>query len=371
MKIGVPKETAPQETRVALTPETAGKLIRAGFQISVQAGAGENSFFTDQDFAASGCEIIPDVAALLAQSEIILKVQKPTGNEVGLMPENSTLIGFLQPSDNDGLTKRLAEKKITAFSMDSIPRTTRAQTMDALSSMSTIAGYKAVLLAADTSPRFFPMLTTAAGTVTPAKVFVIGAGVAGLQAIATARRLGAIVEAFDTRPAVKEQVESLGARFAQVDWKLDSSEAQDKGGYAKALSAELHQKEEQLLALKIRESDIVITTALIPGKPAPCLITQAMIQSMKPGSVIVDLAAEAGGNCALAKPNEKILQHGVTIIGYLNLPALMPYHASQMYSRNIAGLLTYIVRENKLALDWSDEIIAGACLTHEGKILKS
>jgi len=374
VKIGVPKEIMFAETRVALIPETVKQLTKSGLEVLVESGAGEGAFFMDSVYQDAGAKIVPDATALFAEADLVVKVQKPIFNEklgkheVELLHEGSYLVAFLQPMTNSDLVKRLLNQKVTSFSMDAVPRITRAQKLDALSSMSTVAGYKAVLLAANASPKFFPMLMTAAGTIAPARVFVIGAGVAGLQAIATARRLGAVVEAFDTRPVVKEQVESLGAKFVEVDMKVDKTQAEDKGGYAKELSEEFYKKEMEVLHKKASESDVIITTALIPGKPAPCLITEEMVKAMKPGSVIVDLASEMGGNCALTEPGKEVTKHGVTIFGFQNIPALVPFHASQMYSRNMYSFLTHLIRDQKIALDWSDEITAEMCITHAGEI---
>jgi NAD(P) transhydrogenase subunit alpha len=368
MKVGVPKETEIGEKRVALIPETVSKLVKLGFEVLIETGSGTASYFPDRFYQESGASIISGRKTLLEQSEMILRVQKPSLEEVEFYPPKTVLIAFLQPLLNLDLVKKLNERKITAFSMDVIPRISRAQSMDALSSMSTAAGYKAVLLAAQELPKFFPLLMTAAGTMTPAKVFVIGAGVAGLQAIATARRLGAVVEAFDTRPAVKEQVESLGAKFAEIAWKLDEKQSQDAGGYAKELSEEHQKKEMELIAQKVKESDVVITTALIPGRKAPVLITEDMVKEMKLGSVIVDLASEMGGNCSLTKPGEVALMHDVKIIGLLNLPSLLSTHSSQMYSRNLFSFLNLLLKNGKIQLDWSDEIVSGACVVHDGEI---
>jgi NAD(P) transhydrogenase subunit alpha len=366
MKIAVPKETTPYERRVALVPETVARLVKGGIAVQVEAGAGENSSYPDGEYQAAGATIIPDRKTLFSTADILIKIQKPSPEEIGLLREGSVLIGILQPLVNPDLVQQLAQKKITAFAMDMIPRITRAQPMDVLSSQSTVAGYKAVLLAAQYLPKFFPMLSTAAGTITPAKVFIIGAGVAGLQAIATARRLGAVVQAFDVRPAVKQEVESLGAKFVG----LALEEAADKSGYAKELSEEHKQKERELIAKYVRESDVVITTALVPGKRAPLLITKEMVSAMKPGSVIIDLAAEQGGNCELTQAGKELFVNGVTIVGPINLPSTMSYHASQMYSRNIASFLSLLInKEKQLNLDFNDEIIKGCCVTHDGKVL--
>ena len=371
--VGVAKEIVPNERRVAAVPETVGRWVASGIDVVVQAGAGEGAFFPDSAYRDAGATIAPDAAALYDRAAVVLKVQRPmTGDgagadEVDLIREGSVLIALLAPLSNPELIDRLARKRVTAFSMDSIPRTTRAQTMDALSSQSTVAGYKAVLLAAERLPRFFPMLTTAAGSITPAKVLVVGAGVAGLQAIATARRLGAVVEAYDTRPVVKEQVESLGARFVEID--TGATDTQDAGGYAKEVSAEVLRRQAEVLAERAARSDVVITTALVPGRPAPRLILADTVEQMRPGSVIVDLAAETGGNCEATKPGEVVEHNGVTIIGTLNLPSTMPTHASQMYAKNVQNLLALMVKDGNLAIDFGDDIVKGTCLTRDGEIL--
>ena len=362
MKIGVVRETAPGERRVALVPETVGRLAKGGNQLVVERGAGEASSFPDKLYTDAGATIGDAWSA-----EMVLKVAKPSDDELERLRDGTVLIAFLQPLTNHALVRDLASRGITVLSMDAIPRITRAQPMDALSSQATVAGYKAVLLAAAALPRFFPMLTTAAGTIAPAKAFIIGAGVAGLQAIATARRLGAVVEAFDTRPVVKEQVQSLGAKFLEVDL---GETGEGTGGYAKELSEEAHRKEVELLAKAVKENDIVITTAAIPGRPAPKLITADMVRSMKPGSVIVDLAAETGGNSELTEPGKVIEVNGVRIDGTTNLPSTMPYHASQMYSRNIASLLGLLLtKEGTLNLDLKDDVIKGTVITHGGEVV--
>ncbi|MGH2451675.1 MAG: Re/Si-specific NAD(P)(+) transhydrogenase subunit alpha [Candidatus Limnocylindria bacterium] len=362
MKIGVPKERAPGERRVALVPETVGRLAKGGNEVVVERGAGVEAAFPDAAYEQAGARIVDDAF----DADLVAKVARPTPDEIGRLRQGAVLVAFLQPLVDTATARTLAERGVTALSMDAIPRITRAQSMDALSSQATVAGYKAVLLAAASLPRFLPMLTTAAGTIAPAKCFVIGAGVAGLQAIATARRLGAVVEAFDTRPVVKEQVQSLGARFLEID--LGES-GEGAGGYAKELSEEAHRKEIELLAKAVRENDMVITTAAIPGRKAPVLITKEMVPAMKPGSVIVDLAAETGGNCELTSPGETVVASGVTIIGQLNVPSSMPFHASQMYSRNIASLLAVFVKEGRLAWDWNDEVVKGTVITHEGQVV--
>lgn len=326
MVVGVPKEVVPGERRVALVPELVAKLKQAGLDVLVQAGAGTAAGFPDTAYADKGARLEAEV---LSRTEILLKVQPPTSEEILKSREASILIGFLHPYTNTTDFQGLAAHKVTAFSMELMPRITRAQPMDALSAMSTVAGYKAVLIAANHLPKFFPLLMTAAGTMTPARVFIIGAGVAGLQAIGTAKRLGAVVEAYDTRPVAKEQVESLGAKFVEV--KLETSDAEDKGGYAKAQSAEFYQKQQEMMLQSVTSADVVVTTALVPGQRAPILITEEMVRGMRPGSIIVDLAAEQGGNCALTEPGQEVVRHGIVIAGPTNLPSTMPFHASQMW----------------------------------------
>jgi NAD(P) transhydrogenase subunit alpha len=364
MIVGVPKETIAGEQRVALVPELVPKLTRAGLSVLVQSGAGAAAGFPDPSYLEKGAGLEPDV---LDKADVVLKVQPPTADEIGRMKEGATLIGFLQPYASAATIKALAERGITAFSMELMPRITRAQPMDALSAMSTIAGYKAVLLAASRAPRFFPLLMTAAGTLTPARVLVIGAGVAGLQAIATAKRLGAIVEAYDTRPAVKEQVESLGARFAEL--ALETKEAEDKGGYAKAQSEEFYRKQQEMMLKHVTAADVVIPTALVPGQRAPVLITEAMVRGMRQGSVIVDLASEQGGNCALTEPGKEVVRHGVVILGPTNLPSTMPFHASEMYARTVTSFLVHLIKDGALHLDLTDELTRGPLVTHRGEIV--
>jgi NAD(P) transhydrogenase subunit alpha len=356
MRVGIPRETAPGERRVALVPELAAKLSEAGFEVVVEPGAGEAAAFTDDAFRAAGATLAEPWSA-----DLIAKVRKPTEDELGRVRDGQVLIGFLQPlTDPEGI-EQLAAAGVTAFAMESIPRITRAQPMDALSSQATVSGYKAVILAADRLPRFLPMLMTAAGTVAPAKVLVIGAGVAGLQAIATARRLGAVVSGFDVRPVVKEQVESLGASFLELGVVGEQTEA----GYARELTEEEQRRQQEELEARIGDFDVVTTTALIPGRPAPRLIPRSAIESMRPGSVIVDLAAEAGGNAELTQPDEEVSHQGVTILGPTNLPSTMPFHASQLYARNASSLLQHLAPEGELVLDFDDEITAGACVTRQ------
>lgn len=372
MKIGVPKEIVAEENRVALVPEAIGPLLKAGLQILFESGAGEGAFSPDRAYEAAGATIVSDPVALFTEADVVLKVQTPVFNpalgkhEVELMREGTVLISFLQPLSDPDLVKRLVERKITSFSMDYIPRIARAQRMDALSSQSTVAGYKAVLTAASSLGKFFPMLVTAAGTVPPAKVLVLGAGVAGLQAVATARRLGAVVQAYDVRPAVKEQVESLGAVFLGLD--LAGEQTEDESGYARELSEVSQHREKAFLHQYVKEADIVITTALIPGKRAPVLITGDMVQDMKAGSVIVDLAAEMGGNCEVTEPGSVVTRQGVTIHGPLNVPSTMPVHASQMYSKNISSFLLQLIHNGKLELDFNDPVTNDTCITHEGGV---
>ncbi len=365
MIVGVPKETAQGERRVALVPESLSKL--RGFDISVEHTAGEAAGLLDSAYTESGASISPDSQSLYQEADIVLKVQPPSDSEAGLLKRGSTLVSFLYPLSNIPMMKRLTSQRVTAFAMDLIPRISRAQSMDALSSQATISGYKAVLLAAETLPRLFPMLMTAAGTIAPARVLVLGAGVAGLQAIATARRLGAVVEAYDVRPAVKEQIESLGARF--VELPIESKDSEAAGGYAKAQSDEFYRKQQDLLKERARASDVVIATALVPGKKAPILISEEAVRGMRPSSVIVDLAAEQGGNCALTEPGRTIVKNGVTILGPLNLPSSMAPQASQLYSRNITTFLAEIVKDGTLRLDMNDELVRGPMILHEGQVV--
>ena len=365
MKIGVPRETAAGERRVALVPDALGRLAGPGVELLVEAGAGEAASFPDPAYAEAGGRVAT-AADVYTDADVVVKVQRPDPIEVGRLREGSALVALLQPLANRELVERLAERGVTSFSMDTIPRITRAQPMDALSSQATVAGYKATLIAAGSLGKFFPMLTTAAGTIAPARVLVLGAGVAGLQAIATARRLGAVVSAYDVRPVVKEQVESLGATFLE----LDVEGVEGVGGYAVALAADEQERQRELMALHVAESDAVIATALIPGKPAPLLVTADAVRRMRPGSVVVDVAAEMGGNCELTEPGATIVREGATIVGELNLPSTMPFHASQMYSRNATSFLALLVRDGELEIDFDDEIVRETCVTHEGRVLK-
>src|SRR3990170_5347065 len=359
--IAIPKETIPGEARVAITPALVAKLIKLGASVKIQHDAGTG--IHAQDTLYKNTEISPDLNSLYTNSNIILKVQPPTDEEVGQMQENSILISFLYPHLNPKTIKKLLEKKITSFAMELIPRISRAQNMDALSSQATVSGYKAILLAAANSQFFFPMLTTAAGSIRPAKVFVIGAGVAGLQAIATAKRLGAQVSAYDVRPDTKEQTESLGAKF--VDTGVQATGA---GGYARELTPEEKTKQAESLKKHLAICDVVITTAGVPGKPAPKIITKDMVAAMKPGAIIVDVLADMGGNCELTKPGETIKYNDITIIGPINIPSQLAIHASEMYARNLINLLCLMIKDNALNLDWTDEIISGSVVTHGGFI---
>jgi NAD(P) transhydrogenase subunit alpha len=353
MRIGVPRERAEGERRVALVPEVVAKLVPAGFEVVVEQDAGEAASFPDSAYAEAGAQAGDPYGA-----DAVVRVRKPDAEDVKRLREGQVLIGFLEPlSDPDGIA-RLDERGVIAFAMESIPRITRAQSMDALSSQATVGGYKAALLAAEHLPRFFPMLMTAAGTVPPAKVLVIGAGVAGLQAIATARRLGAVVTGFDVRPVVREQIESLGANW--LDLGVTGAEAE--GGYARELTPEEMQAQQKALEERIAEFDAVVTTAAVPGRAAPKIIPASAVKEMRPGSVIVDLAAETGGNCELTEPGQIVAREGVTLVGLTDLPSTMPYHASTLYSRNVQALLLHLAPEGTLELDWSDEITAGACV---------
>jgi proton-translocating NAD(P)+ transhydrogenase subunit alpha len=362
MKVSVPKESAAGERRVALVPEVVQRLTQSGHEVVVESGAGDGAHHPDSQYTDAGATIGDGFSG-----DVVAKVAPPSAEEIGRLSQGSVLVGFLQPLTNAETVKALAEAGVTSFAMEAIPRITRAQSMDALSSQATVSGYRAAQIAAQELPRFFPMLTTAAGTVRPATVLVMGAGVAGLQAIATARRLGAVVQAFDVRSAVKEQIESLGARFLELDMGLEDAET--AGGYARQLTEEEQQKQRELLAEEIGKVDAVITTAAVPGRRAPLLVIEAAVKNMKPGSVIVDLAAETGGNCELTEPGEIVVRHEVTIVGTLNLPATMPDHASQLYSKNVQNLVELMVEEGQLKLDFEDEIIAGACITRDGEIV--
>jgi NAD(P) transhydrogenase subunit alpha len=362
MKVSVPKEQAEGERRVALVPEVVQRLTQGGVDVVIQSGAGDGAFQPDAAYEEAGATIGEGLSG-----DVVAKVAPPTSDEIGRLARGSVLVGFLAPLSAPDTVRALAEAGVTSFAMEAIPRITRAQSMDALSSQATVSGYRAALIAAQELPRFFPMLTTAAGTVRPAKVLVLGAGVAGLQAIATARRLGAVVQAFDVRSAVKEQIESLGARFLELDMGLEDAEA--AGGYARQLTDEEQQRQRELLAEEIGKVDAVIATAAVPGRPAPLLIIEAAVRNMKPGSVIVDLAAETGGNCELTEPGQTVVKEGVTIAGPLNLASSMPDHASSLYARNVQSLLELMIDEGELKLNFEDEVIAGACITRDGEIV--
>jgi len=371
----VPKETYPGERRVALVPMVIPALVKAGFEVVVQAGAGIGAGYPDSRYIEKGAKVLAERAAVFAAADIMTQVlcygsNDVTGREdLPLLRSGQVLVGFLRPLGSAEIIQQIASAGITAFSVELIPRTTRAQSMDALSSMATLCGYKAVLIAADNHPRIFPMLTTAAGTITPARVLVIGAGVAGLQAIATARRLGAVASAYDLRPAAKEQVQSLGGRF--VELPIEAKDAQDAGGYARAQDETFYQRQRELLGRVVQESDVVITAAVVPGKKSPVLVTREMVEKMEPGSVILDLASERGGNCELTKTGETVVEYGVTIIGAINVASGVPYHASQMYARNITAFLQHLVKDGKLRLDLEDDIIRETLVTHAGQVVNS
>ena len=366
MIVAVLKETTSGENRVAATPKTVKELIKSGLTVRVQSGAGESSFYSDQDYIDGGAVVTPDALSTLNGSDIIIKVAPVTLEEMNSIPDESIYISLLQTARELDLVNKLSDKKVTGFSMHLIPRTSLAQSMDALSSQANVAGYKSVLIGASHLSVYMPLLMTAAGTIPPAKVLILGAGVAGLQAIATAKRLGSQVEAFDVRPEVKEQVESLGAKFVEVENQDD--EGIGEGGYAKETSDDYKRRQQELIKKHIAKSDLVITTALIPGRPAPILIPTDMVNGMMPGSVIIDLAAENGGNCELTKSGEIVNHNGVIIDGQLNLPSTMSTHASQLYAKNVSTFVTYIVKEGQLNLDLEDEIISGAMFTHKGEI---
>ena len=366
MIVGVPKETAALERRVSVVPETVPKF-GAGVSVVVEKGAGENAGFTDADYTSAGATIASDQKSLYAQADVILKVTPMSPDEASLVKEGAVTISFLSPLANLETVKKLASRKATAFAMELVPRISRAQPMDALSSQANVAGYKAVILAADTVPKLFPLMMTAAGTISPAKVFILGAGVAGLQAIATAKRLGAVVEAYDVRPVVKEQVMSLGAKFAEMP--VEAKDAQDAGGYAKAMGEEFTRKQQEFLAGRAKLMDVVITTALIPNTRAPILITEDAVKGMRPGSVVVDLAAEAKGNCAVTEPGKTVVKYGVTIHGPLNLPSTMAPESSRLYSKNISSLLLIMLKDGKLAIDPKDDVVKGAMVINAGQVV--
>ena len=375
MIVGVPKESFPGERRVALVPLVIPALVKAKMEVVVESGAGAEAGFPDAEYTARGAKIVSQREAVFSSADVIAQVlcygsnDKTGAADLPLMRKGQILIGFLRPLGTARTLEEIAARGVTSFSVELMPRTTRAQSMDALSSMGTICGYKAVLVAADLLPRMFPMLTTAAGTLTPARALIIGAGVAGLQAIATARRLGAVTSAYDMRPAAKEQVESLGGRF--VELPIEAQDAQDARGYARAQDDSFYQKQRELLGRVVAESDVVITAAVIPGKKSPMLVTRDMVERMAPGSVIVDLAAERGGNCELTRPGEKVVEHGVTIVGWFNLGSTLPHHASQLYARNLTAFLTHVVPGGELRLNLEDEIIRETLVTRDGQIVNA
>jgi len=368
MRISVPTEIAPREQRVALPPDSAGRLVKSGIEVVVQRGAGQHAGFRDDAYTAVGARIAPDARSALADSQVVVKVQPPTADEIHEMSEGTALVSLMRPGKHQETAMALAKQNVNALALELVPRITRAQSMDVLSSQSTVAGYKAVLLGAAELGKFLPMLTTAAGNISPARVFVIGAGVSGLQAIATARRLGGVVSAFDVRPAAREQVQSLGATFVATE--LVSASAEAAGGYARAQTNEEQQRTLAAIAGHIKDVDLVITTAQIPGRPAPTLITSDMVRTMRAGAVIVDLAVESGGNCELSKPGETVHANDVAIMGPVNLPSSVPFHASQMFGRNILALLQHLVKDGTLVLDPADEITGAMLMVHAGKVLK-
>ena len=371
MIVGVPRESYPGERRVALVPAVVPSLTRAGLEVVVEAGAGDAAGFPDAAYQERGARLVASRGEIFAAADVLLQVRALGANpeagraDLSLLRPGQVVVGFHEPLLALSEARRLAETGAVAFALELLPRITRAQPMDALTSMATVAGYKAVILAAEALPRMFPMLMTAAGTITPARVFVVGAGVAGLQAIATARRLGAVVQAYDVRPAVKEQVESLGARFVELPLEA----AQERGGYAVAMDEAFYRRQRETMARVVAESDVVITTALVPGQRAPVLVSEEMVQRMAPGSVVVDVAAERGGNCELTRPGETVVAHGVTVIGPRDLPSTVPYHASQMYARNVVAFLLHLVKDGRLRLDEEDEIIRETMVTRDGQVV--
>jgi H+-translocating NAD(P) transhydrogenase subunit alpha len=371
--IGVPRESYPGERRVALVPTVIPNLVKAGFEVVIEAGAGYQAGYPDSQYVEKGAKTAADRADVFRSADIVVQVLCYGSNDVSgkadlpLLRRNQILIGFLRPFGSAEVIQQIAATGVSSFSVELVPRTTRAQSMDALSSMGTICGYKAVLMAADSLPRIFPMLTTAAGTITPARVFVIGAGVAGLQAIATARRLGAVASAYDLRPAAKEQVQSLGGRF--IELPIEAKDAEDARGYARPQDEKFYDRQRELLGRVVADSDVVITAAVIPGKKSPVLVTKEMVQRMAPGSVIFDLAGERGGNCELTRTGQTVIEHGVTIIGAINLASGVPYHASHMYARNISAFLLHLVRDGKLQRNLEDEIIRETLVTHGGEVV--
>jgi H+-translocating NAD(P) transhydrogenase subunit alpha len=373
MIIGAPKESYPGESRVALVPSVVPRLLKEGLEVVIETGAGAEAGYPDRSYLEKGVKVLPDRAAVFGSADIVVQVLCYGSNDITgkadlpLMRRGQVLIGFLRPFGSVEIIQEIAGTGVTSFSVELVPRTTRAQSMDALSSMGTICGYKAVLIAADTLPRIFPMLTTAAGTITPARVFVIGAGVAGLQAIATARRLGAVASAYDLRPAAKEQVKSLGGRF--IELPIEAKDAEDARGYGRAQDESFYSQQRELLGRVVAESDVVVTAAVVPGKKSPVLVTEQMVMRMSPGSVILDLAAERGGNCELTHTGKTVVEHGVTIIGKINVASSVPYHASQMYARNLTALLVHLLKDGRVRLNQDDEIIHETLVTQDGEIV--
>ncbi len=375
LKVGIPKETYPGEKRVALIPANISQFKKAGAEVIIQSGAGEEAGYPDSEYVKNGAEVVKSREEVFAKADVILQVRALGANpeeglkDIPLMREKQILIGFMEPFFAKNMIEEVAKKGVISFALELLPRISRAQNMDVLSSMATISGYKAVILAAGYLPKMFPMLTTAAGTILPANVFVIGAGVAGLQAIATAKRLGAVVRAYDIRPATKQEVESLGAKFIELG--LESEEAQDQRGYAKDMGEEFYRRQREMLAKVIAESDVVISTAAVLGKRAPILITEEMVKGMRPGSIIVDIAAERGGNCELTKPGEVVEKYGVTIIGPVNIPSTVPYHASQMYSKNITNFCMLFIKNGEININLNDDILSSTLLTKDGSVANS
>ncbi len=375
LKVGIPKETYPGEKRVALIPANIPQFKKAGAEVIIQSGAGEEAGYPDSEYVKSGAEVVKSREEVFAKADVILQVRALGANpeeglkDIPLMKEKQILVGFMEPFFAKNMIEEVAKKGVISFALELLPRTSRAQNMDVLSSMATISGYKAVILAAGYLPKMFPMLTTAAGTILSANVFVIGAGVAGLQAIATAKRLGAVVRAYDIRPATKQEVESLGAKFIELG--LESEEAQDQRGYAKDMGEEFYRRQREMLTKVIAESDVVISTAVVLGKRAPILITEEMVKGMRPGSIIVDIAAERGGNCELTKPGEVVEKYGVTIIGPVNIPSTVPYHASQMYSKNITNFCMLFIKNGEININLNDDILSSTLLTKDGSVANS
>ena len=373
MTIGVPNETSPGERRVSIVPAGAAALVKAGCAVRVSAGAGREAGISDADYEEAGATVVQERGSVFDESDVIVQVRGGGANpdsgmaDVERLREGQVLIGFLEPLSAPAEIKALSNRRATACAMEFIPRTSRAQSMDALSSQANIGGYKAALVAAEYLPRLFPMMMTAAGTITPAHVFVVGVGVAGLQAIATCKRLGAVIQAYDVRPAVKEQVQSVGARFVELE--LDTADSEGSGGYAQAMDEQFYAKQREMMARVVSENDVVITTAAVPGKPAPVLVTEDMIKSMRPGSVVIDLAAERGGNCEITEPGRTVVKHGVTLVGEVNLPSTVPFHASQMYSNNIVNFLKLMINDGALDVGIDDDIVQGATVTRDGEIV--